>query len=316
MIRWAYFLSRPCSPSLWDLSPSRLRHPLRMSVVQALADCPPGMFVFRLPCLVCILGRVQLFATPCTAARQAPLPMGFSREEYWRGLPFPSPGGLPHPGIKPGSPASQADSLPPEPPGKLETDKWWLSPLSPAAAAAAAAKALQSCPTPCDPIDGSPPSPLVPEILQAGTLERAAVSFNAWKWKVTVKPLSRVRLLATPWAAARQAPPSMGFSRRGSWSGCQCLLRPFPRVHFCPETPTLCKVSWALWVRSGWAFSADVLLWAPGSAAAPRSSLPFCRDWARLSARGLGCNLERWPGPPRFLQAVTLGTSVTVVSSW
>ena len=81
-----------------------------------------------------------------------------------------------------------------------------------AAAAAAAAKSLQSCPTLCDPIDGSPPGSAVPGILQARTLEWVAISFsNACKWKVKVKSLSRVRLLATPWTAAYQAPPSMGF---------------------------------------------------------------------------------------------------------
>ena len=55
---------------------------------------------------------------PWTVARQAPLSMGFPRQEYWGGLPFPSPGDLPDPGIKPGSPTLQADSLPSEPPGK------------------------------------------------------------------------------------------------------------------------------------------------------------------------------------------------------
>ena len=89
-----------------------------------------------------------------------------------------------------------------------------------AAAAAAAAKSLQSCPTLCDPIDGSPPGSPVPGILQARTLEWVAVSFsNAGKWKVKVKSLSRFRLLATPWTAAYQAPPSMGFSRQQYWSG-------------------------------------------------------------------------------------------------
>ena len=87
-------------------------------------------------------------------------------------------------------------------------------------AAAAAAKSLQSCPTLCDPIDGSPPGSPLPGILQARTLEWVAMSFsNAWKWKVKVKSLSRVRLLATPWTAAHQTPPSMGFSRREYWSG-------------------------------------------------------------------------------------------------
>ena len=92
--------------------------------------------------------------------------------------------------------------------------------LSRISAAAAAAKSLQSCPTLCDPIDGSPPGSLVPGILQARILEWVAISFsNAWKWKVKVKSLSRVRLFATPWTAAYQAPPSMGFSRQEYWSG-------------------------------------------------------------------------------------------------
>ena len=88
------------------------------------------------------------------------------------------------------------------------------------ASVAAAAKSLQLCPTLCDPVDSSPPGSPVPGILQAGTLEWVASSFsNAWKWKVKVKSLSRARLLATPWTAAYQAPPSMGFSRRRYWSG-------------------------------------------------------------------------------------------------
>ena len=83
-----------------------------------------------------------------------------------------------------------------------------------------AAKSLQSCPTLCDPIDGSPPGSPAPGILQARTLEWIAISFsNAWKWKVKVKSLSRVRLLATPWTAAHQASPSTGFSRQEYWSG-------------------------------------------------------------------------------------------------
>ena len=87
-------------------------------------------------------------------------------------------------------------------------------------AAATAAKSLQSCPTLCDPIDGSPPGSAIPGILQARTLEWVAISFsNAWKWKVKVKSFSRVRLFATPWTAAYQAPPSTGFSRQEYWSG-------------------------------------------------------------------------------------------------
>ena len=85
---------------------------------------------------------------------------------------------------------------------------------------AAAAKSLQSCPTLCDLRDGSPPVSPVPGIFQARTLEWVGISFsNSWKWKVKVKSLSRVRLLATPWTAAYQAPLSMGFTRQEYWSG-------------------------------------------------------------------------------------------------
>ena len=85
---------------------------------------------------------------------------------------------------------------------------------------AAAAKSLQSCPPLCDPIGGSPPGSPVPGTLQARTLEWVPISFSsAWKWKVKVKLLSRVRLFATPWTAAYQVPPSMGFSRQEYWSG-------------------------------------------------------------------------------------------------
>ena len=64
------------------------------------------------------LSHVWLFATPWTVAYQAPLSMGFCRQECWSRLPFPSPGDLPNLGIEPGSPALQADALPSEPPGK------------------------------------------------------------------------------------------------------------------------------------------------------------------------------------------------------
>ena len=92
---------------------------------------------------------------------------------------------------------------------------------------AATAKSLQSCLTLWDPIDSSPPGSPVPGILQARTLEWVAISSNAWKWKVKGKSLSHVRLFATPWTAAYQAPPSMGFSRQGYWSG---LPLPSPNV--------------------------------------------------------------------------------------
>ena len=64
------------------------------------------------------LSHVRLFVIPWTVAYQAPLSMGFSRQECWIGLPFPSPGDLPDPGIEPGSATLQVDALPSEPPGK------------------------------------------------------------------------------------------------------------------------------------------------------------------------------------------------------
>ena len=92
----------------------------------------------------------------------------------------------------------------------------------------------------CDPIDSSPPGSPVPGILQARTLEWVAISFsNALKWKVKVKLLSRVWLIATPWTAAYQAPPSMGFSRPEYWSGVplpspfQCLVNANYRILIC-----------------------------------------------------------------------------------
>ena len=98
--------------------------------------------------------------------------------------------------------------------------------------ATGAAKSLQSCLTLCNPIDGSPPGSAVPGIHQARTLEWVSIPFsNAWKWKVKVKSLSHVWLFATPWTAAYQAPPSMGFSRQEYWSGV-----PLPSPNKCPTS--------------------------------------------------------------------------------
>ena len=104
-------LEEPVSPALtgagrkspWEESWT-LR--LQLTVLTSLCVC------------VCMLSHVQLFVTPGTVAHQAPLSMGLSRQEYWSGLPFPPPGDLPNPGIKPKSPALQADALPSESPGK------------------------------------------------------------------------------------------------------------------------------------------------------------------------------------------------------
>ena len=128
-------------------------------------------------------------------------PRNFPGKSTGMGCHFLHPGDLPDPGTKPRSPALQADTLLSEPPP------------------AATAKLLQSCPTLCNPIDGNPPGSPVPGILQERILEWVAISFsNAWKWKMKGKSLSRVWLLATPWTAAYQAPPSMGFSRQEYWS--------------------------------------------------------------------------------------------------
>ena len=96
-----------------------------------------SFFLLSIGKLVKSLSCVWLFVTPLTIAHQAPLSMEFSRQEYWRGLPFPSPGDLPDPGIKPRSSALQADSLPSEPPGiytwqliNLPTTFVWFSPFS------------------------------------------------------------------------------------------------------------------------------------------------------------------------------------------
>ena len=94
-------------PSPEDLPNPGIKSRYPTLQVDSLPSEPPGK-----------LSRVQLFATPRTVAYQAPLSMGFSRQESWSGLPFPSPGDLPNPGIKLGSPALQTDALPSEPPGK------------------------------------------------------------------------------------------------------------------------------------------------------------------------------------------------------
>ena len=181
-------------------------HKLRIILIQKYKNFGWGRVLISV--LSCF-SHIWLFAMLWTVSSQAPLSMGFSRQEYWSGLPYPTLRDLPYPGIELHLLCLlhwQAGSLLLVPPGK---------PVS-----AAAAKSLQSCPTLCDPVDGSPPGSAVPGILQARTLEWVAISFsNAWKWKGKVKSLSRVRLLVTPWTAAHQAPLSMGFSRQEYWSG-------------------------------------------------------------------------------------------------
>ena len=131
---------------------------------------------------------------------------------------------------------------------------------------AAAAKSLQSCPTLRPHIDGSPPGSSIPGILQARTLEWVAISFsNAWKWKVKVKSLSHVQLLVTPWTAAYQTPPSMGFSRQEYWSGV-----PLPSPITLAEP---CHFPWKyVWPQSEqkvllWNDHTGVVHWSPGNGA-------------------------------------------------
>ena len=144
------------------------------------------------------LSRVRLFATPWTVAHPAPPSMGFSRQEYWSGLPFPSPGDLPDPGIEPTFPASEGRCLTPGPRGKCSPvigfRTFSLPPLSPTSTPLShqlclpvpslhcccchQSEVAQSCPTLCDPVDCSPPGSSAHGILQARILEWVAISFS------------------------------------------------------------------------------------------------------------------------------------------
>ena len=169
--------------------------------------------------------------------------------------------------------------------------------LSPHAAAAAAAS-LQLCPTPCNPTDGSPPGCPVPGILQARTLEWVAISFsNAWKWKVKVKSLSCVRLLATPWTAAYQAHPPMRFSRQEYWSGVPSpsLLSPHAAavaksLQLCP---TLCD---SRDLQKAYSFYSDISWWSITGVIFFYIQICLLNRWNRcLNANGcplLSCSLN------------------------
>ena len=130
----------------------------------------------------------------------------------------------------------------------FESQRYFASPQI-ITAAAAAAKSLQLCPTLCDPIDSGPPGSPVPGILQARTLEWVAISFsNAWKGKVKVKSFSCIWLFATPWSAAYQAPPSMGFSRQEYWSG-----MPLPSPQIITEPLYWgCISNWSASIHGAW----------------------------------------------------------------
>ena len=159
----------------------------------------------------CMLSLVWLFVTPWMVARQDLLSTEFSKQEYWSGLPFPSPGNPLNSGIKPRSPALT---------GGLFTT------VPPAAAAAVAAKLLQSCLTLCDPIDGSPSGSHIPGILQQEhwnglPFPSPMHESEKWKWSCSVvsdssQPhgLQPTRLLH-PW----------DFPGKSTGVGCHCLLQ-------------------------------------------------------------------------------------------
>ena len=137
------------------------------------------------------------------------------------------------------------------------------------------AKSLQSCPTLRDSMDGCPPGSPVPGILQARTLEWVAISLSdAWKWKVKVKSLSHVRLLATPWTAAYHAPPSRGFSRQEYWSG---VPLPSPEGHKWRDI--------ILWGRLQWPQS----MFSHFQPSDPGALLSIKWPWSFLSCDPLGC---------------------------
>ena len=164
--------------------------------------------------------------TPWTVACQAPLSVEFLRQEYWSELPFPSPGDLPNPGVKPWSPTLQADSLPSEPPGKPQREMRktvYLSHLMVTLAShrhtRKGATVLNYSITHWKLIKSglSQLNPLRTYVCK-GAPSLATYEFKPcdkiWLLEVKVKLLSRVRLFATPWTVAYQAPPSMGFSRQ------------------------------------------------------------------------------------------------------
>ena len=124
------------------------------------------------------LSRVRLFVTPWTVAHQASPSMGFPSQEYWSGLPFPSPGNLLHPGIEPRSPALKVDALPPEPQGRLLSTLWWpiwpmtyMKKVSKKEWRSVCGSDVQLGPTVCDPIDCKSTRLLLHGILPARILK-------------------------------------------------------------------------------------------------------------------------------------------------
>ena len=142
-------------------------------------------------------------------------------------------------------------------------------------AVAAASKSLQLCPTLCNLIDGSPPGSPIPGILQAIILEWVAISSsNAWKWKVKVRSLSHVQLLATPWTAAQQAPPSIIH---------EYILF---QASLVAQTVKNLSTMWETWVRSlGWEDLLEVRMTTPLQSSCLGES-PWTEELGRQESMG------------------------------
>ena len=177
-------------------------------------------------CMRSCFSHVQLFETLWAVASQAPLSTGFSRKEYWSGLPFPPPGDIPDPGIEPTFPALQEDSLPLSTRGALcthsflkniklsRTNRDWFPHLWPTTYANFSL----------------PPSSSCHFYSKSGSLFSLPVITIPWKkWKL----ISHVWLFATPWTVVCQVPLSMEFSRPEYWSGL-----PFPSSEGPPDPGT------------------------------------------------------------------------------
>ena len=192
------------------------------------------------PLKVKSLSHVRLFVTPWTVAYQAPLSMGFSRQGYWSGVLFPSPGHLPNPGIEPKPSTLQVDSLPPETAGKpnWSSDIYLLMSLLSNSFCFIQTETLRiylcQKPLTCSSLylDGiltrlKKQKEEIVEIILPYILGKQCISENSQTPLLIVlacmlSRFSRVRPCATQWTVAYQAPLSMGFSKQKYWSGFPC----------------------------------------------------------------------------------------------
>ena len=203
-----------------------LTHCTVFKFLASLLGCKLASYFTETLLLLLLLSRfsrVQLCATPKTAAHQAPPSLGFSRQEHWSGLPFPSPL---HENEKwKWSRSVVSDSPWPHRKQHTRLPRPWDSPgkntgvgchfLLQCMKVKSESEVAQLCPTLSNLMDCSLPGSSIHGIFQARVLEWVSIAFsNAWKWKVKVKFLSHARLLVTPWIAAYQSSLSMAFSRQ------------------------------------------------------------------------------------------------------